>query len=238
MSAGDANIRSTMTKVVERELARQLRREEGESINVIAARLGVAVSSVSRWVRDIELAPEQQAALERRNPRFGHQRASQESQRRAARRRRLAWQEEGRAMARLGDPLHRAGCMLHWAEGSKKRCAVCFSNSDVAMMQLFARFLRECFAVADDRLTFSVNCFLGNGLTLAAIEDHWLEALALPRSCLRKATVNRPSAASRRKGRVLLYGTGRLTLHSTQIAQHIYGAIQEYAGFERPEWLD
>ena len=25
---------------------------------------------------------------------------------------------------------------------------------------------------------------------------------------------------------------------STRILQHIYGAIQEYAGFEEPRWLD
>jgi hypothetical protein len=36
---------------------------------------------------------------------------------------------------------------------------------------------------------------------------------------------------------MLLYGTCKLTI-STQIVQHIYGAIQEYCGFDRPEWLD
>ena len=35
----------------------------------------------------------------------------------------------------------------------------------------------------------------------------------------------------------LPYGTCRLSVHSTAIVQHIYGAIQEYAGFDRPEWL-
>jgi transposase-like protein len=27
-------------------------------------------------------------------------------------------------------------------------------------------------------------------------------------------------------------------LHSTEISQSIHGAIQEYAGIERPKWLD
>jgi hypothetical protein len=27
-------------------------------------------------------------------------------------------------------------------------------------------------------------------------------------------------------------------MKSTRIVQHIYGAIQEYAGFEEPRWLD
>ena len=128
--------------------------------------------------------------------------------------------------------------MLHWGEGSKKRNTVCFVNSDVDMMRVFVRFLRECYGVESEVLCFSVNCFLGNGLTLEEIEGFWLRSLDLPESCLRKATVNRPSSASRRTGRTLLYGTGRLVLHSTAVAQSIYGAIQEYGGFDRPEWLD
>jgi hypothetical protein len=60
----------------------------------------------------------------------------------------------------------------------------------------------------------------------------------LPESCLRTAAVNRASSASQRKGRTLLYGTARLSMHSTAVAQSIYGAIQEYGGFDRPEWLD
>jgi hypothetical protein len=36
----------------------------------------------------------------------------------------------------------------------------------------------------------------------------------------------------------LPYGTCRLVVHDTALVQSIYGAIQEYAGFDRPEWLD
>jgi predicted transcriptional regulator len=36
----------------------------------------------------------------------------------------------------------------------------------------------------------------------------------------------------------LPYGTCKLVGHSTQIVQTIYGSIQEYGGFDRPEWLD
>jgi hypothetical protein len=30
----------------------------------------------------------------------------------------------------------------------------------------------------------------------------------------------------------------RVTVHSTAIVQSIYGAIEQYAGIERPEWVD
>jgi hypothetical protein len=32
--------------------------------------------------------------------------------------------------------------------------------------------------------------------------------------------------------------TARVTVHSTAIVQSIYGVIQQYAGIERPEWVD
>ena len=36
----------------------------------------------------------------------------------------------------------------------------------------------------------------------------------------------------------LPYGTCRVTVSRTRVVQSIYGAIQEYGGFDRPEWLD
>jgi hypothetical protein len=129
--------------------------------------------------------------------------------------------------------------MLYWAEGSKTRNAAQLVNADPDLIETFLRFLRSCYDVPDERVALSVNCFLGSGLSLDEIQDWWLTRLGLPASCLRKAIVNRPSSASkRRKGHVLPYGTARVSVHSTFIVQSIYGAIQEYAGIDRPEWLD
>jgi hypothetical protein len=92
--------------------------------------------------------------------------------------------------------------------------------------------------VRDERIALSVNCFLGNGLTLAEIEAWWLAQLELPATCLRKAIVNRPSRSSKGVRTPLVHGTARLTVNSTSIVQSIYGAIQEYGGFDRPEWAE
>jgi hypothetical protein len=71
------------------------------------------------------------------------------------------------------------------------------------------------------------------------VEQFWLDVLGLPGACLRKSIVNSYSRASKRK-RVnkLPYGTCKVVVHRTEIVQTIYGSIQEFAGFERPEWLD
>jgi hypothetical protein len=71
------------------------------------------------------------------------------------------------------------------------------------------------------------------------IEEFWLSALELPRCCLRPSIVNVYSKYSRKKRRNKLpYGTCKLAYNDTHVVQSIYGAIQEYAGFDRPEWLD
>jgi hypothetical protein len=207
-------------------------------MRVIAERLGVAKSSVSAWTHDIPLTEEQHERLRQTNPIYNQQLRGQEGRRASARAVRLAAQEHGRAHARRGDPLHLLGCMLYWAEGSKSRNCLVLVNTDVEMHRAFLRFLRECCDVADDRITLRVNCHLNNGLSLDEIEAWWLAQLGLPPTSLRSATVNRPSSASRWRRNVYVYGTAAIRVDSTFLVQSIYGAIQEYGGFERPEWLD
>jgi transposase-like protein len=55
-------------KTEERQLARRLRAEQGLAVREIARIVGVSVSSVSLWVRDVPLTAEQEAVLAARNP--------------------------------------------------------------------------------------------------------------------------------------------------------------------------
>jgi len=127
--------------------------------------------------------------------------------------------------------------MLYWAEGSRSRNRLTFTNSDPEMVDLFVHFLRRCYGIDDVRVALTVNVHLGNGLTLVDIEQWWLRRLGLPRASLRRSVVNRPSRAFQRKRRTLRYGTARIAVSSTFIVQNINGAIQAYAGLQRPEWL-
>ena len=130
-------------KPEQREAARRLRREEGLSINEICRRLGVAKSSVSVWVRDIELTPEQKVVLEQQHYAYRAQVEGGATNARKFRELRRRYQEEGRVKAREADSLHLAGCMLYWAEGRKNKNSLALINSDVDMLKFFAKFLRE-----------------------------------------------------------------------------------------------
>ena len=129
--------------------------------------------------------------------------------------------------------------MLYWAEGAKSRNTVKLVNSDPALIVFFARFLRESLGVRTEDIRVCLNVHLTNGMTIEEIESYWVELLELPRSCLRKHTLNaKPTSSSGSKPNKLPYGVCTLRVNSTQLVQHIYGAIQEYAGFDNPGWLD
>jgi hypothetical protein len=229
------------SKEAERLEARTLR-HAGLPYRKIAQQLRVSVNSAYRWTNDIRLSAAQRE-YNLRGP-TGPQNPEHIRRRMAAwsakcRATRAAYQKDGRAAARLREPLHLAGCMLYWAEGAKSRNQAKFTNSDVRMLRLFRDFLVESLGVDIRQITLRLNVYTNNGLSVKEIESHWLDALELPRTCLRKHALNHTptSSSGRAKGR-LPYGVATLTLSCTQVVQHISGAIQEYAGFDEPAWLD
>ena len=225
-------------KTAERDMARRLR-SEGLSIRDIERQLGVSRSSVSLWVRDIELTPEQHEVLRQRNAIYDRQQLGNKIWAAQCRDRRMRWQADGRQAARGGDAMFAAGCMLYWAEGSKTRNSAQMTNSDPEVLRFFVEFLRAYFDVPDDRFSVACNLFADHLPRQWEVEQFWLETLRLPPSALRKSIVNNYSKYSQKKRKNKLpYGTCRVSVCRTQIVQTIFGAIQEYGGFDRPEWLD
>jgi transcriptional regulator with XRE-family HTH domain len=226
-------------KTKEREQARQMRREQGWSVREIARLLGVSRSSVSLWVREIPLTAAQRAALEARNPLYNGQLQGARANAERGRARRLAYQQRGRRLARNADALYVGGCMLYWAEGDKARHRVRLANSDPAVLHHFVAFLRTHFHVEDTRIRITCNLFADHEPRQREIEDFWLGTLGLQRSALCKSIINRYSRYSQKNRKNKLpYGTCRVAVNSTEIAQTIYGSIQELAAFDRPEWVD
>jgi hypothetical protein len=223
-------------KTDEQRRARELR-AQGLSIGDIQQQLGVSRSSVSLWVRDVPLGPEQRQRLIDRI-RLGPMVAGELKAQRARELRRMC-QDEGRILARERGADYIAGCMLYWAEGAKSRNVVKVINADPEVLVCFARFLRRHFAVPDEKMRVFCNLFADHIARQREIEDYWLARLELPRSCLRKTMLNTYSKYSQKKRlNKLPYGTTALVVNDTRIVQTIYGSIQEYGGFERPEWLD
>jgi hypothetical protein len=238
LSSSDASGKLSSVKTAERKAARRLRRL-GWSVKEIERHLGVSRSSVSLWVRDVKLSEKQIAELNRRSATSPGQLAGAAANAALGRKRRMGYQLAGRTRAQLNDRLHLAGCMLYWAEGDKRRQGVRVANSDPEVLCLFVRFLRECYGAPIDRIAVTCNLFADHLERQQEIEQFWLDTLGLPRTCLRSSIVNVYSKYSQKKRKNKLpYGTCKVVYNDTRTVQSIYGAIQEYAGFDRPGWLD
>lgn len=223
-------------KTEEHRVARELR-AQGWSIKEIEHRLGVSRSSVSRWVRDVELEPEAREALAAKI-RLGPIVAAERNAA-AARAIRAGHQAEGRRFAQERGADYAAGCALYWAEGSRERNVVKLTNSDPEMLAYSARFLRTQFGVRSSEMVIRCNLFVDHVERREEIEDVWLERLGLSRISLRASTINTYSKCTKKKRtNKLPYGTCALMVYSTRIAQTLLGSLQELGGFDRPAWLD
>lgn len=157
-------------KVQEQERARLLR-AEGHALADIAMRLGVAKSSVSLWVRDIEFEPRPRRRGQRRAPNALQRRKSAEIDRLL---------EEGRA--RIGRLSEReflvAGAALYAGEGAKRDGALVLANTDPRIVAFFCAWLRHFFDIDETRLR--VRLYLHEGLDLEAATTYWSGLTGIP----------------------------------------------------------
>lgn len=223
-----------MAKPEKRERARELRKR-GWSVTAIVEELDVSKGSVSAWVRDIELTPDQQAVLKANKVRWGAQNKGAKTNRENALKQRKAYQQAGRERARNGSRLHQVGCMLYWAEGTKaKKNHLHFANSDPYMIKLFVHFLREELDVNNNLIHLQIHCHTNELEEVRRIEQYWLDLLGLTPAALDQTRYK--EGTSSRKNR-LPNGVCAVQVHRTEILHHILGAIQEYGGFENDDWL-
>lgn len=224
-------------KIKEKEEARVLRKEEGLSIGDIAKKVGVSKGTVSIWVRDIELTEKQNEVLRQKNPIYNCQTKGFKTTREKFKVNRILYQECGKKIAQKNDAEFISGCMLYWAEGTKSKNSVIFSNSDPEMILYFMNFLIKYFLVGKEDILLTINCFT-DIKSFDEIKYFWLNKLNLEENNLRKSTINCYSKYSQKKRKnKLSYGTARITVHSTEIVHKIFGAIQFIGKFKREEWI-
>jgi len=178
-----------MAKFVEKKEAIELRRK-GISIKKIASKLGVSSSSISLWVRDIELTEEQYKTLKQnaKDPLYGKRLSYINKIKRDTNRKIEKLKAEG--ILKIGKLTKRelflAGCALYWSEGFKKDSQVGFANSDPAMLRLFLRWLMECFGYKTEDLIVRVTINSSHKYRIREIEKYWSEQTKLSPENFRK----------------------------------------------------
>jgi hypothetical protein len=201
----------------------------------------VSKGQVSVWVRDVVLTDKAKVILKNKKTNYHNIAKNPKKCSETWRKKRRKYQQEGRKKAKENDPIHRGACMLYWAEGTKDRTAISFTNSDVNMILVFKKFLEDYFDISDENFKIYLN-FHDDIHSKTEVMNYWSKILDISISFFAKPYVNHRSKVSKQKRGKIEWGTCCLRLKgvkSVKIIQHIYGAIKEYAGIEDKElWLD
>ena len=184
-----------------RARARELR-DQGLDYEEIAAALGVAKGSVSRWVRDLPV-PERLSYTECRKRSAAGARRYWAAERPAREARRAAVREA--AATQIGDLTSRelliAGAIAYWCEGAKSKShrrsdRVTFINSDPDLIRFFLRFLD---AAGTARTNLSFRIYIHESADVTAAQRFWLEITEAPADQFCTPTLKRHNPKTVRK---------------------------------------
>jgi hypothetical protein len=202
-------------KVREQQRARELR-AEAWTLAAIAAELGVAKSSVSLWVRDVEFVPRPRNRGHRsQRPHPLHVAKLAEIER---------CRQEG--IERIGQLSEREflilGLALYAGEGSKhSEGQVAFANSDPKLIFLFVTWMRRFFDV--DESKFRVKLYLHEHLDLDAAVAFWTQLTGIPPSQFGKPYRAVADPTIRKSKHV--YGCPGVVYYSTTTLRRVMGMI-------------
>lgn len=211
-------------KVEEKKRAIQMRKQ-GIAMGEIAQRLGVAKSSVSYWVRDVQLTSVQRKKLKKQS----HSRIAVE-RRRSARlkntdKRRNAIRKQAYIDAEqlVADPLWCVGVALYWGEGGKTQQTARISNSDPEVIRLMMLFFRKTCALPEEKFRGHVHTF--EHCDEKSLEAYWSKVSDIPLKYFYK-TYKKQSSASKKKRDTLPYGTFQIYVHDSDFFFRLMAWIQ------------
>ena len=200
---------------VDAQVRARAMRAEGMVLADIAAELGVATSSVSRWVRDVPFVPSpRRTGPQRRANRLRDRRLAEIAACDAAGLDRIGALSEEAFLV--------AGVALYAGEGSKRDGVVEFTNSDPAMIRFFCAWLRGQFDIDESKLRVSI--YLHQGLDLEAASTFWARTTAVPLSQFLKPYRPVPSSGIRLAKHV--YGCASIRYYSARVHREIMGMVR------------
>jgi transposase len=201
-------------------------RQKGHSIKEIAEMLLVAQGSVSTWVRDVVLSPEQKLKLKMKN--HSPEVVERRRQSRLANeklKKNIQINEAAGSIEKIDlKSLKILGLGLYWGEGAKTTKGMArISNSDPAVVMMCMRFFREICHVPEHR--FRAHIHIHSVDAIKEAEKYWSKVVGLPLSQFYK-TYAIKSKSSKNIRKTLPYGTLDIGVADTKLLLKILGWIE------------
>lgn len=203
-----------------------LRRKKGYSYNEIRVEVPVAKSTLSLWLRNVELSDEQVRQIKLRQFDKARKKWGVSSMGEWNRKKRQIQVSAIRGSAReevaslSQSEFFVAGVMLYWAEGDKGGRAVRVSNSDAVFVKFMMRWLRECCRIPEENFRASIHYHRNQDEF--AIKKYWSAITGIPLDHFYKSFCKPPGTGHRKH--VLQHGTMQIrVLKSADLFHRICG---------------
>ena len=208
-------------------------REKGLSYSEIKAKISVAKSTLSYWLRDIKLDKKGKKRLRGRIGMTQPMAAKAHRDKRIRKTKKIIRS----AKKEIGDinkeNLFYIGAALYWAEGSKQKehnvgQRVTFNNSDPSMVKIYIKWLLECVGVEPEELDFEIYSHENIRGKEGRVVKYWSEIAGFSESSFGKIYYKKDKKKKYRKNQGKnYYGLLRISVRkSTDLNRKITGWIE------------
>ena len=195
-------------------------RKQGKSYSEIRELVDVSQSTLSLWLRSVELSPKQKRSLIERRLRGAWMSGGKANHdKRIANSLRTIEQswKESRELSK--DPFFVLGLGLYWAEGTKHDEHFRFTNSDPLMIQAFLIWLRRYCNVSESSIRAQLHIHSLHSRENA--EEYWSRISGIPISQFIKTYIKQTSLGQRKNK--LYEGTFVISLGSVELHRKVVG---------------
>jgi hypothetical protein len=177
-------------------------RKKGHSYGEILRVVNVSKGTLSAWLSDLPLTPEEEAGLDDNLALGRRTRAAANRARRAAKESAAIAEARGQVNSLAESELFVAGVAAYWCEGAKNKpwrtaSRVQFINSDAGLIQLFVRWL-DLVGVEPERIAYRVA--IHRGYDESEARAFWSSVVEVPMAEFQRTTLKKryPSSRPRR----------------------------------------
>lgn len=197
-------------------------RKGGKSYGEIKNILNVSKGTLSSWLKNIKLTPEQKKKIYiSRQQKNAYRLAKKNQQIKIEKTKKIIEGARREIKKYLKNNLFIAGLMLYWAEGDKsdKTEIVKFTNSDPEMIKLIMNWFRQVCNVPNEK--FRIALHIHELHCRKNLEEYWSQLTKIPLKQFHKTQIKPTSLRQRRN--TLYNGTCAVRISSKDLFRKIKG---------------
>lgn len=185
-------------------------RKTGKSYSQILKEVSVSKSTLSLWLKSVQLTNKQRQHLLLKRDLATHKGGAVKRANRIEKMNNIIKQASFKVSSVTDKDLWIAGIMLYWAEGTKEKeynpgTNVIFSNSDPEMIRVYLKWLKESLKIKNDRIHFEIYIHESYKNGRHELGLFWSKITGFPLSNFDKVYYKRDKVSGNRKNKGVKY---------------------------------